>query len=319
MGLANQAIPASRPQAQIDAVKTGLSVAAGIAAAGALMLAVRRQRLAEIAHLSQDHDAAEKRKNEMYVKAVEQIASERPQVRMAGFYALEQLGQNNPEVRQMVVDVICAYLRMPFVPPPEAYRIPYWARDAANDLALMSLEGRLDEAHQARFEEWQVRMLAQEILDHKTLKYGDPVPDSYWPGLSLNLTDAVLVNWHFGGGHIEHGNFSGATFIGRCFLDNTTFTGQAWFRGAVFVGPTSFFRSVFEFTADFHDAEFKQDAHFVEAEFARKPDFKGTIFAKTPVALRAKLADVVVEDGIFEKNAADARHMISNDSKRPGD
>jgi hypothetical protein len=36
--------------------------------------------------------------------------------------AVEQLGQDNPNYRQTVVDVICAYLRMPYTPQPS----PSW-------------------------------------------------------------------------------------------------------------------------------------------------------------------------------------------------
>ena len=41
---------------------------------------------------------------------------------MAGLYALERLGQDNPKLRQTVIDVICAYLRMPYTPPAEILR-----------------------------------------------------------------------------------------------------------------------------------------------------------------------------------------------------
>ena len=34
-------------------------------------------------------------------------------MRLAGLYALERLGKANPEHRQTIVDVLCAYLRMP--------------------------------------------------------------------------------------------------------------------------------------------------------------------------------------------------------------
>ncbi|MEV4075213.1 hypothetical protein [Nonomuraea fuscirosea] len=44
--------------------------------------------------------------------------------RLGGLYALEQLAQDNrdPVLRQTVVDVICAYLRMPYTPPPDGDR-----------------------------------------------------------------------------------------------------------------------------------------------------------------------------------------------------
>ncbi|MDP9866447.1 hypothetical protein J2S55_005713 [Streptosporangium brasiliense] len=41
-------------------------------------------------------------------------------MRLAGLYALERLAQDNPGHRQTIVNVICAYLRMPYTPPEPA-------------------------------------------------------------------------------------------------------------------------------------------------------------------------------------------------------
>ncbi len=80
------------------------------------MLAFRRQRHQEVATVWTDADATERRITELYTKAVEQLGSEKAPVRLGGLYALERLAQDNPDHRQTIVNVICAYLRMPFSP-----------------------------------------------------------------------------------------------------------------------------------------------------------------------------------------------------------
>jgi hypothetical protein len=99
-----------RAQLRVETIRTGLSVGAGVGAAVALLLALRRQQATE-------YDAGEKRVTELYVRAAEQLGSDKAPVRLAGLYALERLAQDNPVHRQSIVEVICAYLRMPYTPP----------------------------------------------------------------------------------------------------------------------------------------------------------------------------------------------------------
>ncbi|MEU5859769.1 hypothetical protein ABZ815_01245 [Nonomuraea sp. NPDC047529] len=114
---------AERLSARIEAVRTALAVAAGIGAAATLLLAVHRQRHQELAAAHTMHNAAERRVTELYTKAAEQLGSDQAPVQLAGLYALERLAQDTPALQQTIVNVICAYLRMPWaapqaVPPP---------------------------------------------------------------------------------------------------------------------------------------------------------------------------------------------------------
>ena len=88
------------------------------------MLAFRRQHHQETATVLSDLDATERRIAELYAKAVEQLGSDEAQVRFGGLYALERLAQDNPAHRQTIVNVICAYLRMPFSPTAPQQRSP---------------------------------------------------------------------------------------------------------------------------------------------------------------------------------------------------
>ena len=57
--------------------------------------------------------------NERFATAAEQLGSDKPPaVRLAGVYAMAGLADDWPENRQTCVDVLCAYLRMPYEPDP---------------------------------------------------------------------------------------------------------------------------------------------------------------------------------------------------------
>lgn len=105
---------------RIDAVRTGLGAAAGAAAAFALLLAFRRQHATEVSAVNTIKDADERRVTELYTKAADQLGSDKAPVRLAGLYALERLAQSSPGQRQTIVNVICAYLQMPYTSPEAA-------------------------------------------------------------------------------------------------------------------------------------------------------------------------------------------------------
>jgi ABC-type transporter Mla subunit MlaD len=56
--------------------------------------------------------------NERFATAAEQLGSDKPAVGLAGVYAMAGLADDWEENRQTCVDVLCAYLRMPFEPDP---------------------------------------------------------------------------------------------------------------------------------------------------------------------------------------------------------
>src|SRR5262245_21419677 len=57
--------------------------------------------------------------NERFATAAGQLGSDKPPaVRLAGVYAVAGLADDWPENRQTCVDVLCAYLRLPYEPDP---------------------------------------------------------------------------------------------------------------------------------------------------------------------------------------------------------
>jgi hypothetical protein len=239
-----------RPDApvRIDAVKTAFGVGAGAGGVFALWLATRRQRtmelqLAETTRVAgvTERDLEERRVTELYTKAVEQLGSDKAPVRLGGLYALERLGQDNPKQRQTIVNVLCAYLRMPFKAPPTGLR----GRTGA-------------ELGEDEDPELLVRLAAQELL--KThLSHDEP---GYWPGMSVDLQRAVLVDFRLSGCTLAAADFSRAKFVGAVHIRGTTFTRRAGFYGTEFTDIANFDRSVFADGAFFSSAHFARDVRF---------------------------------------------------------
>jgi hypothetical protein len=96
--------------AKNDVRTTLVQALAGIAVAGGLVVTYRNYQLSKSQQVT-----------EIYTKAVEQLGHDQAPVRLGALYSLEHLGQDNPVRRETVVDVLCAYLRMPYAPPAEAH------------------------------------------------------------------------------------------------------------------------------------------------------------------------------------------------------
>ncbi|WP_033293743.1 pentapeptide repeat-containing protein [Amycolatopsis jejuensis] len=217
--------------ARLDALRTAANVVVGTGGAAALLLAARRQRSAELDLEQKDHDATQRRITEMYGKAADQLGSDKAPVRLAGLYALERLAQDHPDQRQTIVNVLCAYLRMPFEP------------------------GSAESG-----EELQVRKAAQRIL---VLHLRPENAGSYWPGIDLDLSGARLVTFTLTHCAIrsivcyqaefhEFATFRGTEIRGNADFTQAVFTERADFRGTTFGGDRDAFRGTkFEQHAEF--------------------------------------------------------------------
>ena len=240
-------------------VRTALVQAlAGLAVAGGLVVTYRtfRQNQTE-----QDRTYALRQNeqvNELYTKAVEQLGHDEAPVRLGALYSLVHLAQANPDQRQTVVDVLCAYLRMPYTPPGASEPVPS-KRDPAQEL--------------------QVRLTAQRLLgDHLRRPEGisgtdaqrlPPSPDeTFWPGIHLDLTGAVL----FQGLHLEYTSITHATFADAVFVDG------AWMDGATFMEDTVFHGATFSYDSNFNGVSFNSGAIFTAARFRGDAWFRESTF-----------------------------------------
>ena len=291
---------------RVEAIKTGLGIAAGTGGVFALLLAVRRQwhqeRTAQDTVLHQERmalhqermaqdtvlDATERRVTELYTKAADQLGSDKAPVRLAGLYALERLAQANPSQRQTVVNVLCAYLRMPYQPPTQA------PRDGADEdgptrekekSAPREATPRDDPAAQAAAEreciqEREVRLTAQRILTRHLRHGSDPrePPVTFWENSDLDLTGALLIDFALSGCQARTARFDGATFPGGAWFGGATFTEGARFDGATFTGDAKFNGATFTGDASFDRATFTGNASFEKTTFTGNAWFDGATF-----------------------------------------
>lgn len=290
--------------AQLDAIKTAGTIVLGTGGAVALWLTARRQRTSELtlkqayaAHAATVADAEARRITDLYGKAADQLGAAQAPVRLAGLYALERLAQDNPAQRQTIVDLLCAYLRMPTEPVRRpAVRRPGVSRPLLSGTARQRLSvrppadppaGMATEAEQ----EHQVRRTAQGILfRHLRIDDEDNPIDTFWSGISLDLTGAVLGPANLIGCRVLAADFTGATFTGDVWFDRARFGLDAVFTGVRFAGEASFSEArfdhsarfdgvVFEDWARFKDTEFRGTTRFGKAEFGSGTEFTAATFA----------------------------------------
>ena len=165
--------------------------------------------------------------NERFDTVAGQLGSDKPPaVRMAAVYAMAGLADDWPDHRQMCVDVLCAYLRMPYEPGP--------GDDA-------SVEKRL--AFQAS------REVRHTVIRVITAHLNGTAPVS-WCGLNFDFAGAVFDGGDFSGAKLAGGtvNFSNAEFSGGTvtFAGAELSGGTVTFAGARFSGArVNFFLAKF--------------------------------------------------------------------------
>ncbi|MGW5434231.1 hypothetical protein ACWET9_45040 [Streptomyces sp. NPDC004059] len=108
-----------------DLVKLSFGVVAGAGALVALVVAYRRQRVDEDGALRE----ATRLHTERFTTAVSQRGNESAAVRLGGVHALAGLADEAPtrDLRQTCINVLCAYLRLPYTAEadlPRATRRP---------------------------------------------------------------------------------------------------------------------------------------------------------------------------------------------------
>ncbi|MEU1693447.1 pentapeptide repeat-containing protein [Streptomyces hirsutus] len=209
-----------------DLVKLSFGVGAG---AGALV-AYRRQRVDEAGA----HREATRLHTERFGQAVEQLGSDSPAVRLGGIHALTGLADDAPDdsLRQTCIDVLCAYLRLPFTPDPGD--LP----DPLPDGTSPTEERR--DAHQDKKDRYRaLREVRHTILrligDHYRLPQGT---HRSWQGCDLDLTGVTID----GSMNFRGVVFSGSAVsfpIARYFGCEVSFDGARFSGGEVsFSGAT---------------------------------------------------------------------------------
>jgi uncharacterized protein YjbI with pentapeptide repeats len=268
------AVPGWTVGNSFDAMKIVLAVVGGIGGVVALTVAYRRQHLGEAA--DRREEAKERREdtkvyNDRFAKAAELLGSEKAAVRLAAVYALSALADDWNDGRQTCIDVLCAYLRMPYTPPDEP--APAEPPVAAGGPTLRGkLRARMrrptppapepaatGDDDRERREQRQVRHTVIRLIpDHLR----QPEHPHTWTGHNLDFSGAVLDGADFSGTV-----FSGGTVSFACarFSGGTVSFACARFSG----GTVSFAGARFsEVTVSFAGAQFCGDVVFDDAHFS---------------------------------------------------
>jgi uncharacterized protein YjbI with pentapeptide repeats len=176
--------------------------------------------------------------NERFATAAEQLGSDKPAVRLAGVYAMAGLADDWGENRQTCVDVLCAYLRMPYEPDP--------GQDAPK---------------QERLTFQAIREVRHTVIGVITAHLRKDAAVS-WQGLTFDFARVVF----------DGGDFSGAQFSGgEVIFDDAQFSGgEVHFYEARFSGGDVYFGAQFSGgEVNFKDVQFSgSKVIFYRAEFS---------------------------------------------------
>lgn len=184
-----------------------------------------------------------------YVSAAEQIGNPSAAVRLAGINAMGQLADDWEDQRQVCVDILCAYLRLP----------------------QQRVNGTLDEADMVVRDTAQQRLLERLVTPPK--REGG---EAKWPNIDLDLRGAVLRKFHLPRGSVRSGKFADAVFEGDATFIGSTL-GNSSFRNAHFKGTATF--SGCKFTrVNFHEATFNGPAKFRGVVFEGMASFSDVTF-----------------------------------------
>ncbi|MEU4767430.1 pentapeptide repeat-containing protein [Actinosynnema sp. NPDC023794] len=249
------------------------------------------------------YDSAEKRITELQTRAVDQLGSDKAAVRLGGLYALERLAQSSPEHRQAIVNVVCAYLRMPapLATGTNGHQSPRQRRVVAGRPRMGTAASM---RNQNIGEEWHVRQAFQQVLKshlqnprEKKSEQSGGGDTAFWTGIRVDLSGAVLLDFDLAGCRVTEAIFSRATFLGQARFVGINITDRALFDTATFTGEANFAHATFTHNVFFDNAEFQGDCYFGGAAlnglvasfenvtFCFHPRFWGTQFKAHPMGL----------------------------------
>ncbi|MDT0385959.1 pentapeptide repeat-containing protein [Streptomyces dubilierae] len=277
--------PKMQPERRIDSqtlfdlVKLALGAVAGAGALVALVVAYRRQRVSEDGALRD----ATRLHTERFTTAVSQLGDEAAAVRLGGVHALTGLADDAPtrELRQTCIDVLCAYLRLPYTAETD---LPEGAAEAHSYRALREVR----------------RTTIRLIRDHLRLPRNH---HHSWQGHSFDFTSVV-----FDGGDLGGAVFSG----GAVHFHGASFSGSAInFSGAVFSGATVNFGDASHLGgADFSDGF----VNFSGAVFSGGlVNFRGSLFSGATVKFDGATfsgATVDFNGAVFSGGAVDFSEAV---------
>ncbi|GAA2815079.1 pentapeptide repeat-containing protein [Saccharopolyspora taberi] len=207
------------------------------------------QRRQELEHRRTDHER-DRSADERFARAVELLGHDADQVRVGALHALAGLARSSPDYTQTVLDVLCSYLRRPFVHPK-------WTDDDTGVTSELELE---------RY----VRQTAQRLITELLPSAADPGAQPY----DLDLTNAWLERFSLSG------RLVGRVAAFACRFRHTTNLNGAVFRGPVALRDSTFLGRVRAVASTFEDRlELRGIRTFERFDFDRA-DFRGPVDVK---------------------------------------
>ncbi|MEU9565538.1 hypothetical protein AB0D16_26520 [Streptomyces sp. NPDC048161] len=275
-----------------DVLKATVTALTLIGAVLAALYAYRKQMLSE----GDAHRADASQLADRYTAAAEQLGHDQAAVRLAGVYALARLADDWKEQRQVCIDVLCAYLRIPYEPDPTALGYRVGEREVRHTINLV-IRDHLQQPDSPtawctyhfnfsgiafdRFDLDLSNCHFQGVLGFGDATFRDGVVNLRNATFSGGMT--TFFRTEFSGGTVD---FTYSTFSGsRVFFTRSTFSGgSVLFENAEFRGGTVLFENA-EFrggTVDFTRAALQGGTVTFES-----PTFGGTVFGWGPLPIPA--------------------------------
>jgi len=207
-----------------------LTLGAGLLAAGALAFTARNFALSREGQVT-----------DRYTRAIEQLGSDKLDVRVGGIYALERIARDSGRDHSTVMEVLTAFIRehsRDQWPPPEADGAEPERLTRPDVQAALTVVGRRDATRDTRSVDFTRANLTRADLDGAVLAHA-------------KLRDATLAR-----AYLDHTDLTGATLIRadltRADLSDAALTGASLFRAHL--RGASLHRAHLRGT-DFHDAD----------------------------------------------------------------
>lgn len=290
----------------LELIKVSLTMVAGLGGVVALTVAYRKQALAE----RDEQRTQEASFRDRYGAAAAQLGHDDPAVRLAGVYALANLADDWHAQRQQCVDVLCAYLRLPWNPHhnptnPMISRVVErpGAEGEGPKEKTTTTYGYPDQSGEVEVRKTILRVLADHLKGpHSEGTDSSPRPPGSWSDVDLDLTGATLPPfewqqvttkahfdkviftgdvWFSGATFTGGASFGSATFFGNARFDRVNVTGNTWFGDATFNLFASFDETIFDGNADFIWSTFTEPSSFRKATFNGDADFEHVTFTQS--------------------------------------
>jgi len=200
-----RADPKDRAAAEAS-TRTGLIAGlAGLGALGSLAIATRTYRLTQQGQIT-----------DRYTRAIEQLGSDKLDVRLGGIYALERIAADSPRDHPTVVEVLSAFVREHGQPPTSPTGAMLSVKPASDVQAALDVLGRLPQRSGVSRGDLSAALVAFAGLPRANLS-GAVLNETYLPGAVLfkaNLSGVSLILADLSGAVLEGADLSGAILDG---------------------------------------------------------------------------------------------------------